>query len=150
MVFDRQVNGEEACRDRNGICQCRRWFVIVPLGNIIQSTTSYSVDSLTLVISTNAKGTASGKLYNDAGEGYEYKEGKYAVWQFNAMTNGNVVTVKAKKTAGLLIEKPKTIKLVLYTASGMAESEWQTGGVYKIKLNNKSNNHAVSNLNIIK
>jgi len=144
------IVGEDSSKDKYQPNVLIREGAIVPLGNIIQSTTSYSVDSLTLVISTNAKGTASGKLYNDAGEGYEYKEGKYAVWQFNAMTNGNVVTVKANKTAGLLIEKPKTIKLVLYTASGMTESEWQTGGVYKIKLNNKSNNHAVSNLNILK
>lgn len=108
---------------------------IVPIDNLIESTTSYSTDSLTLFISTNAKGQALGKLYNDAGEGHEYKQGKYSIWSFKATTKGNIVTVEALKTVGQLAEKTRTFKVVLYTNNGVVESKWQKGNTFSVAIN---------------
>jgi alpha-glucosidase len=97
---------------------------IVPLCNLIQSTAQYGTDSLTLLISTDVKGNASGKLYEDAGDGYGYQQGAYAVTTFTATTKGGRVTVKATQTEGKLKLAPKIIKIVQLSAKGTIESGW--------------------------
>lgn len=55
---------------------------IVPITGIIQSTAEYKTDSVTLLMNPNTDGSAWGKLYDDAGNGYDYQTGDYAVHQF--------------------------------------------------------------------
>jgi alpha-glucosidase len=60
---------------------------ILPLGQIIQSTASYYTDSITLLIAPDDQLTANGKLYNDAGDGYGYLAGEFAII-FSGLANG--------------------------------------------------------------
>ncbi|MDD2613139.1 MAG: glycoside hydrolase family 31 protein, partial [Bacteroidales bacterium] len=106
---------------------------IVPVGKCIQNTTEYSTDSLTLIISTNANGFAEGRFYEDAGDGFAYKQGQYAFWTFSASTKNGVVTVKARKSEGRLSSKPKMFKVMLYTKNGVIESAWKKGPVLNLK-----------------
>ncbi len=52
---------------------------IVPLGDIIQNTTEFSIHNLTLFVSLDNLNKASGKMYLDAGDGFGYKKGDYAI-----------------------------------------------------------------------
>lgn len=107
---------------------------IVPIGNLIQSTEQFSTDSLTLAISLDKDGTATGKLYDDAGDGFAYKDGEYAVWQFKATKQPENILVTAYKVDGQLSEDPKTYKVLLYTDNGIVESQWQKGNNITIPL----------------
>lgn len=98
---------------------------VVPLCNLIQSTAKYSTDSLTLLVSLNSEGKAFGKLYEDAGEGYGYKSGQYAITEFSADKVNGKVNIKVKKLDGKLNLKPKTLKILLLNVNGTTESTWQ-------------------------
>lgn len=73
---------------------------IIPLGRVIQNTNENSLDPLTLLICLDEEGTAKGRLYWDAGEGWEFKSGDYALIEFEAKRNGDEVTVYVKNIDG--------------------------------------------------
>jgi len=55
---------------------------IVPLCNVIESTASFSLDTITLLISLDTNFKARGNLYVDSGEGFEYLNGNYSNVEF--------------------------------------------------------------------
>ena len=57
---------------------------IVPEIPLIQSTEDYKTDSVTLLINPAADGSASGSMYNDAGNGYGYLTGDYDIQKFTS------------------------------------------------------------------
>ncbi|WP_321333673.1 TIM-barrel domain-containing protein [uncultured Bacteroides sp.] len=57
---------------------------ILPVTKVIQSTEDYKTDSLTLLINPDKTGYASGRLYDDAGNGFGYRSGDYSVYKFVA------------------------------------------------------------------
>jgi len=107
---------------------------IVPVGNLIQSTEQFNTDSLTLAVSLDKNGAAKGKLYDDSGNGFAYKDGKYALWQFKAIKKSGRVSVTAKKIDGRLSENQKTLKVILYTDDGIVESPWRKGNSVLVTL----------------
>ena len=66
---------------------------IVPTGKIIQNTTEESLDPLTLLVSPDENGKATGILYWDNGEGWEYRNGEYSLQKYSARTEGDSVIV---------------------------------------------------------
>ena len=73
---------------------------IVPMGKVIQSTAEYTTDSLTLLVNLDDKGQATGMLYVDAGDGYGYKRGEYALYRFTATMKAGRVDVKKELVDG--------------------------------------------------
>jgi alpha-glucosidase len=61
---------------------------IVPLGKVIQNTTEESLDPLTLLVCLNSAGEAEGQLYEDDGEGFGYRSGKFRLTTFKAKEEG--------------------------------------------------------------
>jgi alpha-glucosidase len=83
---------------------------ILPLGEIIQNTTEYSLNTLTLVVSLDDEGKATGQLYHDAGDGYGYQEGEYSLIKFSARkTNAGVEISVNKGKNGYPINNKKVI-----------------------------------------
>ena len=66
---------------------------IVPTGRIVQNTGEPSLDPLTLYICLDDSGRAQGDLYEDAGDGFEYRKGDFALEHIQARLNGGKVTV---------------------------------------------------------
>ena len=66
---------------------------IVPAGKVIQNTNENSFDPLTLFVCLDEKGNAEGKLYWDAGDGWDFQCGNYSLMTFSAKKNGNRVNV---------------------------------------------------------
>jgi alpha-glucosidase len=66
---------------------------IIPLCNIQQNTTHYSIDTLTLLISLDENGSATGKMYFDSGEGFGYLNGDYALLRFSAEKTADKISI---------------------------------------------------------
>jgi len=58
---------------------------ILPLGRVVQNTTEESLDPLTLLVSPDELGNASGLLFEDAGDGYGYQSAIF----FRPLQGGN-------------------------------------------------------------
>jgi len=101
---------------------------IIPVGKVIQSTTEYCTDSLTLLVCLDKEMKAEGTLYSDAGDGFEYKNGQYAVDFFSAQkTGGNKVRVICSRKEGKLPEATRFYRVGLVTDSGIVYSTWKEG-----------------------
>ena len=89
--------------DREDKCQAElriRPGAIVPLGKVIQNTTEKSLDPLTLLVCLDGNGTAEGTLYEDAGEGFDYRAGDFCRTAFRAERKDGKVVVTVAATAG--------------------------------------------------
>lgn len=73
---------------------------IVPMGKVIQNTAEYTTDTLTLLVNLDENGQASGMLYVDAGDGFGYKKGEYALYRFTAIQENGEVSVKTELVEG--------------------------------------------------
>lgn len=73
---------------------------IVPMGKVIQNTEEYTTDTLTLLVNLDENGQASGMLYVDAGDGFGYKKGEYALYRFTAIQDNGEVAVKTELVEG--------------------------------------------------
>ena len=82
---------------------------IIPLGRIIENTTEESIKPLTLLISLDANGRAKGRLYEDAGDGFDYIKGQYRLTTYNAQLLGNVLTITENKEGNLDVPKQKIV-----------------------------------------
>jgi alpha-glucosidase len=106
---------------------------IVPLCNLIQNTSKYRTDSITLLVSVDSEGKAKGSLYEDDGDGYGYKSGQFAVTTFSALSDDGKITVKMKKIDGKMSLKPKTYRIEIYSKNGITETGWQKGDNISVK-----------------
>ena len=73
---------------------------IVPLGPVVQNTIGYRADPLTLLVHLDEQGRASGQLYEDAYDGFDYQSGKFAMTRFTARRQGNRVIVRSQRAGG--------------------------------------------------
>ena len=111
---DVSINGEDSKNHKYHPNIKIRPGSIVPLCNAIQSTSSFSLDTITLLVSADSNLTAKGILYSDAGEGFEYLNGEYSLIEFNLETKNGISKLETKTIEGNLIsEKTKLlIKLI--------------------------------------
>ncbi|PTN09587.1 TIM-barrel domain-containing protein [Mangrovibacterium marinum] len=108
---------------------------IIPLGKVIQSTEDYSTDSLTLLVCLDEAKKAEGELYSDAGNGFEYRNGQYAIDQFKAGVSGeNKLVVSCSKVDGDLVEEGCYYRVGLVTESGIQYSDWDNDGEIEMPL----------------
>jgi len=66
---------------------------VVPLANIMQSTSEYKSDSITLLMNPLETSLASGTLYHDDGEGYAYRSNNFALHEVD-VTKYNADSLK--------------------------------------------------------
>jgi alpha-glucosidase len=99
---------------------------IIPSGPVIQNTTEYSSDSLTLYVNLNKKHQATGRLYHDEGNGFGYKTGEYAVYEYNAALNKkNGVYVTINQIGGNKIYQ-SNYRIALVQDNDIIYSAWTT------------------------
>lgn len=92
---------------------------IIPLGKVIQNTTEKSLDPLTLLVCLDAKGEASGRLYEDAGDGFGYREGDYLLTTFHAKRVGEKTTVSIIEKEGQRPWEKRVVRIQPVISSGM-------------------------------
>lgn len=108
---------------------------IVPMGQKIQSTVEYKLDSVTLMVSLDQNMKAKGRLYSDAGDGFAYKEGKFTMAEFDAaVTAENTLKISVAKTKGDLPIEDRYYRIAMVTDAGMNYSAWIYGKDLEIPL----------------
>jgi alpha-glucosidase len=88
---------------------------IIPTGPLMEWTNQKPLDPITLIISLDANGFATGVLYEDAGDGYSFKQGQFLRTTYTAQRAGDTLTVKVQSAEGTK-PRPKrglTIRLLL-------------------------------------
>ncbi|MDX2131846.1 MAG: glycoside hydrolase family 31 protein [Planctomycetota bacterium] len=98
---------------------------IVPMGPDLRFTGEKPLNPLTLVVAPDASGNASGVLYEDAGNGFEYQQGGYLLSTYEARVENGVLTLALVRAEGRL-ERP-TRRVVVRVVLGDRVVEW--GGV---------------------
>jgi alpha-glucosidase len=107
---------------------------IIPMGKIIQNTTQYSLDSLTLLVSPDRNGEANGILYEDAGDGFQYRKGAYRNYTFIARQTGTQMSLIITPRDGKLKPGNRKYKVCVVTDKGRFESEWTKGNKISIEI----------------
>ena len=101
---------------------------VVPMAELVESTVDYSVERLTLLVNPDAEGHATGTLYDDAGDGFDYRHGDYALYRITA----DVATAKKKRTLTVSLERtegsratgPTEIRIALVRDGRIVYSPW--------------------------
>ena len=108
---------------------------IIPLAQLVQSTVDYKLDSVTLFVCPDKNSKAEGQLYNDEGEGFEYKNGEFEITHFTAeKTNDRSITVTCEHNGGNLSRPERYYRIALITDSVIVYSGWEQKDKLKISL----------------
>jgi alpha-glucosidase len=102
---------------------------IVPLGRIVQDTNEDSFQPLTLLVSLDAHGQAQGKLYEDAGDGYGYRNGEYRLTTYRAERQGDTVKVGIAGREGRWPAAARPVVVQLVTDAGVVTARGTDGNV---------------------
>jgi alpha-glucosidase len=87
-----------------------------------------SRDELHLIVHLDADGNAAGVLYEDAGEGWGFKDGEYLLTTYRARTRRDgSVAITAETTEGDMARPDRAVYVRLITAEGEREI-WGTDG----------------------
>ncbi len=92
---------------------------ILPLGRVVQNTTQESLDPLTLLVSLDQLGQAQGELYEDAGDGYGYRQGDYRLTRYRAQRQGDAVKLSVVGREGSRQLPPREIVVQVVTDDGV-------------------------------
>ena len=130
------IAGENSATDKYQADVKVKGGAIIPMGRIIQNTTQYSLDSLTLLVSLDNKGVATGTLYEDAGDGFQYRKGEYLITSFTAVQTGSTVRVTIKNVEGKLKATNRNYKVCIVTDKGSVESTWTKNTGISVRLTN--------------
>ena len=82
---------------------------IIPIGPVMEWTGQKPLDPLTLVMSLDANGNATGTLYEDAGDGWGFRNGEFLRTTYTASTADGIVTVKVASTEGKMARPQRGI-----------------------------------------
>lgn len=95
------------------------------LGHTIQSTAEYTADSLTLYVNPAADWTAEGTMYDDAGEGFGYKTGDYAMLHFACAEQGaDSLKVTIEQTEGAFTRPARYYRVAVTGGEAIQYSDW--------------------------
>ena len=107
---------------------------IVPMANLYQNTTELRTDSLTLLVNLDAEGKAMGTLYEDARDGFEYRDGHFARYELKAEIVGKQVNVSIRKVEGKDEAKPRVLRVGYVTDQKITYSPWTAGESVSMKV----------------
>jgi alpha-glucosidase len=95
---------------------------IVPAGRVVQNTTEPLLSPLNLVVSLGADGNAVGALYEDGGDGFEYRSGDYLLTTFGARRTGDTVQVSIVEQEGNRPRPGRDVVVTVLADEGVFEA----------------------------
>ncbi len=86
---------------------------VLPVGPVVQHS-GEPLDELELLVNLDADGRAEGLLYEDAGDGYGYRDGAYRLTRYVAQRRGEIVVVEGEVVEGNWppAGRPLTVRLL--------------------------------------
>lgn len=106
---------------------------IVPTCEVAQSTVDLDFDTLTLLVNPDENGNATGTYYEDARDGYGYKEGDFSMFTLNATTENGIVKVTLNQTAGKRKANQKKIRVGIVCDGKVTYSPFVEGNEVSLK-----------------
>lgn len=101
----------------------------VPVIDVVQSTVEYGPGTaLSVIVNPDSTGRASGELYEDAGDGFGYRNGEFARYSLDAILKDNVLTLTVKRTQGGMQEGGRPVRVGLVRGGRITWSEWSESG----------------------
>jgi alpha-glucosidase len=91
---------------------------IIPLGPVMEYSSEKPLDPLTLIVSLDQEGKASGTLYEDAGDGWGFKQGEYLLTTYAATTSGKTVTVNVASAEGKMPRPTRRVEVRVLLDNG--------------------------------
>ncbi|KAF8380780.1 hypothetical protein HHK36_028274 [Tetracentron sinense] len=102
---------------------------IIPAGPPLQHVGEANpTDDLLLIVALDEHGKAEGVLFEDDGDGYEFKQGGYLFTYYVAELQSSSVTVKVSKTEGSWKRPKRRLHVQLLFGSGAMLDAWGTDG----------------------
>ncbi|PXY47212.1 TIM-barrel domain-containing protein [Flavobacterium hydrophilum] len=107
---------------------------VIPITDVVQSTSDYKSDNITYLINPLQDGTAAGEIYHDDGDGFGYKSNDYAVHGINVTKhNADSLKVVINQIGGSKnINRVSRIGYV--TDNGIVYSAWSSNTVRYIPI----------------
>ncbi len=107
---------------------------VVPVGPVVQFAGEKALDPLTLYAALGKDGKATGTLYEDAGEGFGYKQGEYLLTTYAVEKKGEEITVSVAKSEGKMARPGRAVNFVIYTGGKMITGSGKDGQTSTLKL----------------
>lgn len=85
-------------------------------------------------VDPDAEGKAVGTLYEDARDGFEYRDGHFARYELKAETIGKQVNVSIRKVEGKDEAKPRVLRVGYVTDQKITYSPWTSGESVTMKV----------------
>lgn len=92
---------------------------IIPSGPVQEFVGEKPLDPLTLIVSLDAEGKAVGSLYEDAGEGFGYRQGEFLLTKFEAARAGTSVLVTATTVDGKMARPNRQVNVRIILENGI-------------------------------
>jgi len=109
-----RVVDEDTVADDNLAILKLRDGAILPTIETIESTVDYSSDRLILHINPDSNGNATGFLYDDRGDGFEYRSGEFADLKFSYSETDSSISLIVGTMDGDIPLKEREITLKIY------------------------------------
>jgi len=100
---------------------------IVPVGAGGQTTDEAFAGPLTLIVSLDEDGMAEGRLYEDSGEGFGYREGDYLLTTYRAALNDGGVEVSVARREGERPRPTRELHVEILTVDGVLRASGSEG-----------------------
>ena len=107
---------------------------IIPLGPVMQHTGEKPLDPLTLVVSLDGEGSADGWLYEDEGDGFGYKHGRYKITTFAAKRIGKHLLLTSPDHIGLLPDRRRALEVKVLSDNGTQTVEIRAPARFPLRL----------------
>ncbi|MGB3051643.1 MAG: TIM-barrel domain-containing protein, partial [Polyangiales bacterium] len=106
---------------------------ILPVGPGGQTSDEAFEGPLTLIVSLDASGEATGRLYEDAGEGFEYREGDYLLTTYRAVVTNGFVEIAIAQQEGRRPRPDRELHVELLTDKGVVRASGIDGHVVTVQ-----------------
>ena len=107
---------------------------VIPTANLAQSTMDMRTDSLTLFVCLDHTGHASGFLYEDEGDGFNYRNGDYLTTKMEASLVKKHLTVTLAVVEGHREAPDRRLRIAYVKGGKIQYSPWQVGDTATMKI----------------
>lgn len=108
---------------------------IIPTGPVQEYVGEKPLDPLTLIVSLDSEGKAVGTLYEDAGEGFGYRNGEFLLTRYQAARTGTSVLVTASAVDGKMARPNRQINVRIVLDNGVeATGKGRDGEPIRVEL----------------